>query len=62
MLAPDPGQMIDVKGNGKIVSGEIRVSSFIRLHLSGKGLIGLYSSDEEKVIIETMRISRSILR
>ncbi|HET6992877.1 MAG TPA: DUF2807 domain-containing protein [Bacteroidia bacterium] len=45
--------MIEVKGNGNIVSREIKVSSFIRLHLSGKGLIELYKSDDEKVIIET---------
>jgi hypothetical protein len=46
-------QMIEIKGNGNIVSKEIKVSSFIRLHLSGKGTIALYQSDEEKVIIET---------
>src|ERR1700677_2344757 len=46
-------QMIEVKGNGNIVSKEISVSSFIRLHLSGKGTIALYQSDEEKVIVET---------
>ncbi len=45
--------MIEVKGNGNIVSKEINVSSFVRLHLSGKGTIALYQSDEEKVIIET---------
>jgi len=46
-------QMIEIKGNGNIVSKEIPVSSFIRLHLAAKGLIELVSSDEEKVIIET---------
>jgi hypothetical protein len=46
-------QMIEVKGNGNIVSKEIKVSSFIRLHLSGKGLIEIYQSDDEKVIVET---------
>jgi len=45
--------MIEVQGNGNIVSREISVSSFIRLHLSGRGLIELHKSDEEKVIIET---------
>ncbi len=45
--------MIEVKGNGNIVSREIKVSSFIRLHLSGKGLIELHQSDDEKVIVET---------
>ncbi|MFA5814183.1 MAG: DUF2807 domain-containing protein [Bacteroidales bacterium] len=46
-------QIIEVKGNGNVVTREIRVSSFIRLHVSGKGLIELYQSDEEKVIVET---------
>jgi hypothetical protein len=46
-------QMIEVKGNGNIVSREISVSSFIRLHISGYELVELYQSDEEKVIIET---------
>ncbi|HTF03149.1 MAG TPA: head GIN domain-containing protein [Bacteroidia bacterium] len=45
--------MIEVQGNGNIVSREVSVSSFIRLHLSGKGMIELHQSDEEKVIIET---------
>ena len=45
--------MIEVQGNGNIVSKEITVSSIIRLHLSGKGTIALYQSDEEKVIVET---------
>ncbi|SDP21291.1 Putative auto-transporter adhesin, head GIN domain [Mucilaginibacter sp. OK268] len=46
-------QMIEIKGNGNIVSKEIPVSSFIRLHLAAKGLIELIPSDEEKVVIET---------
>jgi hypothetical protein len=46
-------QMIEVQGNGNIVSREVTVSSFIRLHLSGKGVIELHQSDDEKVIIET---------
>ena len=45
--------MIEVKGNGNIISREISVSSFIRLHISGKGQVELYQSDEEKVIVET---------
>lgn len=45
--------MIEVKGNGNIISREVAVSSFIRLHLWGKGLIELHQSDHEKVIIET---------
>ena len=46
-------QIIEVKGNGNVISREIPVSSFIRLHISGKGLIELHQSDEEKVIVET---------
>lgn len=46
-------QMIEVEGNGNIISREISVSSFIRLHISGKGQVELYQSDEEKVIVET---------
>jgi hypothetical protein len=46
-------QMIEVNGNGNIVSKEIKVSSFLRLHLSGKGLIEIHQSNEEKVVVET---------
>jgi hypothetical protein len=46
-------QMIEIQGNGNIVSREISVSTFIRLHLACKGEIELHQSDEEKVIIET---------
>jgi hypothetical protein len=46
-------KMIEIQGNGNVISREIKVSSFIRLHLSGKGVIELYKSDEEKVVIET---------
>ncbi len=46
-------QLIEVKGNGNIITKEIKVSSFIRLHLSGKGSVELFQSDEEKVIVET---------
>ncbi|MGL4598064.1 MAG: GIN domain-containing protein [Bacteroidia bacterium] len=45
-------QMIEVNGNGNIVSKEIEVSTFIRLHLGCKGVIELHQSDEEKVCIE----------
>jgi hypothetical protein len=44
--------MFEVKGNGNIVSKEINVSSFIRLHLGCKGLVELHQSNEEKVIVE----------
>jgi Putative auto-transporter adhesin, head GIN domain len=43
--------MLEVKGNGDVVSREIPVSSFIRLHLAGKGRIELIASDEEKIVV-----------
>jgi hypothetical protein len=46
-------KMIEVKGNGNIISKEFHVSSFIRLHLVTKGLTELIQGDEEKVVIET---------
>jgi hypothetical protein len=46
-------QMIKVKGDGNIVSKEISVNSYIRLHISLGGLVELYQANEEKVIIET---------
>jgi len=45
-------QMIDVKGNGNIVSTVKNISSFIRLHISINGTVELIQSDEEKVIVE----------
>lgn len=45
-------KMIEVKGNGNIVSRELRVSTFVRLHIGCNGVIELHQSDEEKVIIE----------
>jgi hypothetical protein len=45
-------QMIEVKGNGNIVSREINVSTFVRLHLGCKGTVELHQSNQEKVIIE----------
>lgn len=44
--------MIEVQGNGNIVSREISVSTFIRLHLGCTGTIELHQSDEEKVTME----------
>lgn len=44
--------MIEVKGNGNIVSREISVSSFLRLHIGCKGIVELIQSDEEKVVME----------
>jgi len=46
-------QLIEVKGNGNVIVKEIRVSSFLRLHIASKGQVELYHSDEEKVIVET---------
>ncbi len=45
--------MVEVKGNAEIVTKEIRVSSFVRLHLLTSGIIELFQADEEKVMIET---------
>src|SRR5580698_3681504 len=45
-------QMTKVQGNGNIVSKEINVNSFVRLHVSLGGMVELYQADEEKVIIE----------
>jgi hypothetical protein len=46
-------QIVEIKGNGNIITREISVSSFVRLHIAGKGEIELYQSDEEKVVVET---------
>jgi hypothetical protein len=45
-------KMIEVQGNGNIVSRELSVSTFVRLHLGCKGTVELHQSDDEKVIIE----------
>jgi hypothetical protein len=45
-------QMIEIKGNGNIVSREVTVSTFTRLHIGCKGIIELHQSDEEKVVFE----------
>jgi len=44
--------MIEVKGNGNIVSSIRSISSFIRLHISINGIVELIQADEEKVIVE----------
>lgn len=44
--------MINVKGNGNIISQEKAVSSFVRLHIRISGKIELVQADEEKVVIE----------
>jgi len=45
--------MIKVEGNGNIISKEIGVNSFVRLHVSLSGKVELVQADEEKVVIET---------
>ncbi|MES2111567.1 MAG: head GIN domain-containing protein, partial [Bacteroidota bacterium] len=45
-------QMIEVKGDGNIVSTQKNISSFIRLHISISGRVELIQADEEKVIVE----------
>lgn len=44
--------MIKEQGTGNIISKTINVSSFVRLHVSVKGLVELIQADEEKVVIE----------
>jgi hypothetical protein len=46
-------KMIEVKGNGHVITKEFQVSSFVRLHISTKGSTKLFLSDEEKVIVHT---------
>jgi hypothetical protein len=45
-------QMIKEQGTGNIISKTINVSSFVRLHISVRGLVEIFQSDEEKVVIE----------
>jgi hypothetical protein len=45
-------KMVEINGNGNIVSKEIQVSTFIRLHLGCKGVVELHQGDEEKVVVE----------
>ena len=45
--------MIEVQGNGNIVAKEVKVSSFLRLHLAVNCTVELHQSDEEKVVVET---------
>jgi hypothetical protein len=45
-------QMVQVKGNGNIVSKAYPVSSFLRLHIAVKGVTELIQSNEEKVEVE----------
>ena len=44
--------MIEIPGNGNVIEKEIRISSFIRLHIGIHGLAEIIQSDEEKVIVE----------
>jgi hypothetical protein len=45
-------QMVQVKGNGNIVSKVFPVSSFLRLHIGVRGMTELIQSEEEKVVVE----------
>ena len=45
--------MIELKGNGKMVSKTIPVSSFLRLHISITGMTELIQSNDEKVVVES---------
>jgi len=46
-------KIIEVQGNGNVIAKEVKVSSFLRLHLAVNCTIELHQSDDEKVIIET---------
>jgi hypothetical protein len=45
-------EMVQVKGNGNIVSKTYPVSSYLRLHIANRGITELIQSSEEKVEIE----------
>jgi DNA-binding protein len=45
-------EMVQVKGNGNIVSKSIPVSSFLRLHIAVRGTTELIQSEDERVEIE----------
>ena len=45
-------QMVSIQGNGKIITKEIMVSSFLQLHLCLSHEIEIHHSNEEKVVIE----------
>jgi hypothetical protein len=45
-------QMVQVKGNGNLISKTYPVSSFLRLHIAVTGLTELIQSEEEKVEVE----------
>ena len=45
--------MITIQGNGNIITRQVQVSSFIRLHASVSGLAELVQGEEEKVEVET---------
>ncbi len=44
--------MVQVKGNGNIVSKTYPISSFLRLHIAVRGITELIQSEEEKVEVE----------
>jgi Putative auto-transporter adhesin, head GIN domain len=45
-------QMVQVKGNGNIVSKSFPISSFLRLHIAVRGVTELIQSQEEKIEVE----------
>lgn len=45
-------EMVQVKGNGNVVSKEYPISSFLRLHIAVRGVTELIQSQEEKVEVE----------
>jgi hypothetical protein len=45
-------EMVQVKGNGNIVSKTYPISSFLRLHIAVRGVTELIQSNEEKVEVE----------
>mgnify|MGYP003623524887 CR=1 FL=1 len=46
-------KMTAIEGNGNIISREVPVSSFIRLHVAARGNVRVVQSAEEKVTVET---------
>jgi hypothetical protein len=45
-------EMVQVKGNGNIVSKTYPISSFLRLHIGVRGVVELIQSHEEKVEVD----------
>lgn len=45
--------ILEVEGNGNIISKRFEISSFLRLHLGTFGTVYLIKSDEESITVET---------